>query len=231
MRNSLILLLTIFSLAGNSQSQYSLSLSNVIMSDTVYMSSVLGYSLDIENSGTDTICWPVEVFFSVNSSYIELCAVFFFEEGCFAPGEIITIEWPTIDTVNSILDGGYLDVSQEKSFVEGDNVIVVWPSIPDTTVEVIGTEQFLNTVYVIDNTTDVEESIEHQVHFSFNERSLTIQSPNSQLHHYELYDLMGRKVIEGQKPVIDASNLKGGVYVLSVLLKDGKRKTIKVTLP
>ena len=231
MRNCFILLLIIFSLAANSQSQYSLSLSNVVMSDTVYIGSVLGYSLEIENSGADTICWPVELFISVNSSYIELCLVFFFDESCFAPGEVLTIDWPTIDTVNSTLDGGYLDVSQEKSFVAGDNVIVVWPVIADTSVEVIGTEHFLNMVYAIDNTTDVEESVEHQLHLSFNDRSLTIQSPNSQLHHYELYDLMGRKVLEGQKPVIDASNLKRGVYLLSVLLKDGKRKTIKVTLP
>ncbi len=231
MKNSLVVLFFVFSLVGNSQSQYSLSLSNVVISDTVYMGSVLGYSLEIKNSGTDTICWPVEVFISVNSSYIEPCVVFFFDESCFAPGDVLTIDWPTIDTINSTLDGGYLSVSQEKSFVEGENVIVVWPAVSDTSGGPYQTEQFLNVVYAIDNTTDVEESVEQQLHLSFNDRNLIIQSPHSQLHHYELYDLMGRKVLEGQKPAIDTSNLKGSVYVLSVLLKDGTQQTVKVILP
>ena len=58
MKNGIIIFFTVLAFAGQSQSQYALSLSNTLMSDTAYMGSVLGYSMEIENSGTDTICWP-----------------------------------------------------------------------------------------------------------------------------------------------------------------------------
>ena len=232
MRNSLILLLLIFSLAGKSQSQYALSLSNTIMSDTAYMGSVLGYSTEIENSGTDTICFPVELFVSVNSTYWELNTIILFDSTCFAPGEVVLVDWPVVDTTNSLIVGGFIEVTEERSFSEGDNVIVVWPAITDSSFASQGyaleTEQFINTVFVLGPST-LDESEKQPIGLFIDNKQIQLDTPK--LQYYELYDVMGRAIVKGSQSIIDCNGLKSGVFILSVLLNNGQYQSLKVMIP
>lgn len=232
MRNAIVIFFVVLALTGQSQSQFALSLSNTLISDTAYMGSILGYSMEIENSGTDTICWPIQIFVNVNSSYWELNGVILFDSLCFAPGDVILIDWPITDTTNSLILGGYIDVTEERSFVSGDNVIVVWPAITDSTFASHGyaleSEQFINIVYVV-NPSAIGEQEKQPIGLSIDNNTLIVDAPK--LKHYELYDIMGRSVMKGSRSTIDCNGLKSGMYMLYVILHNGQHYTLKVILP
>ena len=116
--------------------------------------------------------------------------------------------------------------------MSGDNVIVVRPTITDSSFanqgHALESEQFINSVFVINSTT-IDEPEKQPLELYIDRQKIIIKS--ALLQHYELYDLTGRRLLKGTQSTIDCNGLKGGVYMLCVLQNNGQYQTLKVMIP
>jgi hypothetical protein len=161
MKGKLVFLLMLGALLGKAQT-YSLSFGyyDPVISDTAHMEGILGVSANIVNTGENTINTPLHLVFALNScSGIVDGILAEYDEFSLSPNDSVHVGWPVVDTITSGFNGGYINVNQQNGFFEGDNIIVVWPAVPNIFLEegaVVIVEQYIQQVHVIDNITGLK---------------------------------------------------------------------------
>lgn len=236
MRKYILSILVLFTLHGAVKSQHSLSIEHIFIPDTVQFGSILGITLDVVNVGQDTIFWPIDIQLSINSVEIEpLYQIDFGDDSFLSPGESGNAPWPVIDSSTSSVVGAFIMVVPELSFMAGDNIIVVWPTInhPDfvSGQNILEIDQFIKEVYVTDSPTNLFEDREvNKTFVSFNKNDLLIHA-NEDFDYYELFNLIGKRVSHGYSKRVEISSLTSGLYLLGLHHKNGKREVVKLYLP
>lgn len=193
---------------GKAQSEYSLSFGyyNPVISDTAYMEGILGVSLSVVNDGSDTIFWPIQVVCAINSEVLVLgdSTLLYPYDGDYylAPGDSFHLGWPEVDSVSSSIIGGYVHVKSQNGFVDGDNIIVVWPAVLDNESDeegdIIYIEQYTQEVYVIDDVTGIKTHIKQPNFKMFltSDSRLYVEGLGKQITALVMYDLSGKKIID-----------------------------------
>lgn len=243
MKEKLIILLMLSAFFGRAQSEYSLSFGyyDPVISDTAYMEGILGVSLSVVNNGSDTIFWAIQLVCSVNSEVSVLGDSALFPSGdgdyYLAPGDSFHLGWPEIDSASSSIIGGYVHVKSQNGFVDGDNIIVVWPVVYDNDTneggEIISIEQYTQGVYVIDDITGTKTHIKQPNFkvFLTSDSRLYVEGLGKQITALAMYDLLGKKIIDQFGNEVNTQHLAKGIYVLEVGFKDGEKQTTKVFIP
>lgn len=223
---------------GKAQSNYSLSFGhyNPIISDTAHMEGILGVSLSVVNNGLDTIFWPINILCGVNSEIQVVESLTPLNEDYYlAPGDSFHLGWPEVDSTTSTIVGGYIHVKEQNGFVDGDNIIVVWPSIFDNEeTDIITIEQYTQEVYVIDDVSGIRTHIEEpnfKVYLTSDSR-LYVEGQGKQIVSLEVYELSGKKIArQNSKTEVNTRHFAKGIYVIVVGFKDGQKQTTKVFIP
>jgi len=241
MKQKLIILLVLSAFVVKAQSEYSLSFGyyDPVISDTAYMEGILGVSLSVINNGSDTIFWPIQLVCGVNSEVLPLGDSTLLcpddEDYYLAPGDSFHLGWPEIDSASSSIIGGYIDVKSQNGFVDGDNIIVVWPVVFDYDQggEIISIEQYTQDVYVIDDVTGIKTHIKQPNFkvFLTSDSRLYVEGLGKQITALVMYDLSGKKIIDQSINEVNTQHLAKGIYVLEVGFKDGEKQTTKVFIP
>jgi len=237
MKEKLVILLMFSALLVKAQT-YSLSFGyyDPVISDTAQMDGILGVSANIVNTGENIIDWPLHLWYMANDfiGFVEGSLVPDFVDFRLLPGDSVHIGWPTIDTATSTVTGGFIGVHQNTGFIEGDNIIVVWPAVSDSYIDdgvVIVVEQYIQNVYVLSSTADVST---HQAKPDFklflsSDSKLKVESLVKEIVHLEMYDVLGKKIVEQEnKLVVNTQHIPEGVYVLVVGFEDGVQQSTKV---
>ncbi len=226
---------------GKAQSNYSLSFGhyNPIISDTAYMGGILGVSLSVVNNGSDTIFWPIQLMCGVNSEVSVLGEGPLLspddENYYLAPGDSFHLGWPEVDSASSSIIGGYVHVKSQNGFVDGDNIIVVWPVVFDNEeVDIVTIEQYTQEVYVIDEVSGIRTHIEEPNFkvFLTSDSRLYVEGQEKQIVSLEVYELSGKKIArQNSKTEVNTRHFTKGIYVLVVGFKDGQKQSTKVFIP
>jgi len=230
------LFLILVSLTSKTYSQYSLSFGNVdpIISDTAYMESLLGISLTIVNIGSDDINFPISVSSKVNSeNFYELAYFYFDDDDPLLVGDSFSLNWPEFDPSSGLIYGGFIEVNQETGFFNGDNIIVVWPSVSTQFInqgEIVSVEQYVHSVHVIDAVTTLSthpKSTDLTVVISSN--WIEVKSEKT-IELIEIYNLEGQKILIDRDTKINIQNLAAGLYLVSASLTDRSKKYVKILI-
>ena len=239
MKGKLVFLLMLGALLGKAQT-YSLSFGyyDPVISDTAHMEGILGVSANIVNTGENTINTPLHLVFALNScSGIVDGILAEYDEFSLSPNDSVHVGWPVVDTITSGFNGGYINVNQQNGFFEGDNIIVVWPAVPNIFLEegaVVIVEQYIQQVHVIDNITGLKTHLK-KPDFKLllsSDSKLEVEGIGKEINRLELYDISGKKMIhKSDNKFINTKHFSKGIYVLVIAFENGEKQSTKVFIP
>ena len=223
------LIILVFCFESKAQYQYSLSFAegDIIAVDTSEFNSLIPLEFFLINTGTDTIFWNIPIYYSVNAdaTYSDdltpvsnLFNVVFSDNTPFAPGDSFYFNSEESDIS---LDGLYINVTNERNFKAGDNIIIVWPAFSTDNMDnvVFNSTQYIKEIYVphplsVQSKKDIDFRI-------FNDRqSLRIESLKTFDEVY-IYSINGKLIHKGRKNHIPTHHLSKGIYLLKIRFNDG----------
>ncbi|MBL6663222.1 MAG: hypothetical protein ISP71_03865 [Flavobacteriales bacterium] len=237
------LFITFFSLVisfgSYAQSQYSLSFAgnDIISVDTAEFSELIPLNFTLINTGTDTIFGMIPIYYSVNASNVSenefpnvsaLFDIVFSEATPFAPGDSFDFNSEDFDI---LLDELFIDVSEERNFNVGDNIIIVWPALSSDLINnsTFTTEQYVKEIYVLE---PLSVKAPKQIDFRLfvEQQNIRIESLKA-LEEICIYGLNGQLLYRGTENTISGHHFPTGVYVFRIRFEGGEIQTGRVFLP
>ena len=232
MKKYLVSLLLALSFGSFAQSQYSISFAedDIIDVDTTEFNSLIPLELYLINTGWDTIFNSVFINYMVANgtnqnvddldlnSINNLFEINFSEQFPFAPGDSFYFNSEGFDIS---LDGLYIEVSEERSFNVGDNIIIVWPVISNDGIDNLffTTDQYIKEIYVPEPLTVKDNQ---KVDFSIFSRPQNLQIKSTKkLDKIRIYGINGQLVYEGNERLISTQYFTEGIYVFHVQFEGG----------
>lgn len=225
----ILLIFLVFCFESKAQYQYSLSFAegDIITVDTSEFNTLIPLEFYLINTGTDTIFWDISVYYSVNADVMfgddlspvsNLFNINFDENNSFAPGDSFYFN---SDESEISLPGMYINVSTERNFNVGDNIIVVWPafSVDNTDDFLFSSTQYIKHIYV-----PQPLSIQSKQNLDFriiNDRqSLRIESLKT-LDEVYIFSINGKLIHKGTQNHISTYPFSKGIYLFQVRFNDG----------
>ena len=147
-------------------------------------------------------------------------------------GESFQINWPEFDPSSGLVVGGFIEVSQERGFVVGDNIIVVWPSVSPNVEgpeEIVTVEQYVHQVHIINELASVPVANDDEFKLIRSPYGIEICSKKAVV-LTEIYNIEGQKVVLEHDTKLNIQNLPPGLYIVSSALSDGSRKFVKILI-
>lgn len=229
----------VISFGSYAQSQYSLSFadSDIISVDTTEFSELIPLNFTLINTGTDTIFGIIPIYYSVNPTNVSenefptvssLFDVVFSQETPFAPGDSFIFN---SDGFEILLDELFINVSEERNFNVGDNIIIVWPTLSTDLLNnsTFTSEHYVKEVYILEPLAVISPK---QIEFKLfvEQQNIRVESLKA-LKEIHVYGLNGQLLHRGRENSISAHHFPAGVYVFHIRFEGGEIQTGRVFLP
>jgi len=186
------------------------------LSDTVLMSSIVTYGVNVQNTGNQPFSGNFTVFIAIQDTSSLFLDVF----------DSVNVQTPSLlagDTSGVTITH---DISPAK-FMDGNNTVVIWPAAPGFQT----TDSIIKDIFVL-TFEKVDELAINQINIFPNPVSeyLIIKS-DYDVEKVRILDLKGLAIITSNYSNISLSQLENGIYIVEVETSDGKylRKKIIVS--
>lgn len=219
LKKTLVILLLCIGSQSFSQENYAMTFGyyNPVIADTTEYYNNLSVECYIVNVGTDTIFSQIRAMILTNpgvgeESVRELFSVSFQNGSGLNPGDSVHFPAPPVGSPNN---GSYDVVLPSNNYVDGDNIIVVWPVIDGT--NSFTSEQYSKDVFV-NEPTSIESNPVSDIKILVSNSLIEISSINV-IDQVQLFNLEGKLVAESQTNKLLSNNLNSGIYILKVVQK------------
>jgi hypothetical protein len=219
LKKTLFVILLCITSQSFSQENYAMTFGyyHPVIADTAEYYNNLSVECYVVNTGTDTIFSQIRTMILTNpgvgeESVRELFSVSFENGSGLNPGDSVYFPAPPVDSPNN---GSFDVVLPTNNYIDGDNIIVVWPVIDGTTS--FTSEQYSKEIYV-NEPTSIDKNPISDIKILVSNSLIEVSSIND-VDRVQLFNLEGRVVAESQTNKILKSSLKSGIYILKVVQK------------
>jgi hypothetical protein len=216
-KNTITIILLFVGLQLFSQENYEMTFGyyDPVIADTSEFYSHLTVDCYVVNTGEDTIFSQIRAMIVVNPDSGEYVArqmlSISFENGIgLNPGDSVHFPAPNLNQ-----DGAYDVVLPSNNYVDGDNIIVVWPVL-DGNYSFIS-EQYSKGVFVNDPTS-IEDKFISDVKVLVSNSFVEVVS-DFDIDQLQLFNLEGKLMVESKSNKLLIDDLSTGIYLVHLIQK------------